>query len=187
MSYEKIIRRHLNYDGENYRTLGDEELGSIVATHGTSIESASSLLFGGKFQKEHAILSPAIFSDEKGSKYDDEFYTTPNPRFGFDVDALDGEFDPGELAGVDAVLAGIQYAECAEDGYTSGVVVAFSGKLSLKGAQINTDPMFESNVEASNGIELVLPETPTIEVVAGIYPVDKQAEHDLKQAIKSRL
>lgn len=172
----ELIKPDLAFDGENYR-LNATEIRKIMATHGATIEAATDLLMNGAFQENHRIIG----ADNHQPALGQEFYTTPNPRFGFDVDSLEGEFDSANFADIDAVLAGVEYAEGGESDYDNGVVIAFSGKLSLEGAQINTDPLFTTNAEASNGIELVLPKAPSIETVSGIYPVDAQSYHDLAQ------
>lgn len=170
----ELIKPDLAFDGENYR-LNATEIRKIMATHGATIEAATDLLMNDAFQEEHRIMG----TDSSQSSLGQEFYVTPNPRYDFDVDSLEGEFDSVNFADIDAILAGIEYAEGGESDYDNGVVIAFSGKLSLEGAQINTDPLFTTNAEASNGIELVLPRAPSIETVAGIYPVDAQSYHDL--------
>jgi len=178
----ELIKPDLAFDGENHR-LTDAEIRKIMATHGATIEAATDLLISGAFHEKHRIVG----TDSHQPALGNEFYITPNPRYGFDVDDLEGEFDSANFAEIDAILAGIEYAEGGESNYENGVVVAFSGKLSLQGAQINTDPLFATNVEASNGIELVLPEAPSIETIAGIYPVDERAHHDLAQHIQQTL
>lgn len=175
----ELIKPHLGYDGESHR-LSVTDLWKISATHGTTIESAVTLLFKGTFERDYSV--PV---DEQGRRnYNKEFFATPNPKFCFDVDELEGNFDTDIFAGIDAVQAAIEYAESGDSNFDNGVVIAFSGKLSLEGAEISTD-YSPSGIayEAAKGVELVLPKAPGIETVSGIYPVDQQALEDLRSSI----
>lgn len=168
----QLIKDHLDYDGEDY-SIRKTELWKIKATHGATIESAASLLLNGVFERDYSVNVEV----EGARNFNNEFYTTPNPRFGFDVDALEGNFDIGEFSEIDAIKAAIEYAESSGSDYEGGVVIAFSGRLELDGAEIYVDPL--AHTEASSGIELVLPQAPSIDVIHGIYPVNERAYNEL--------
>lgn len=179
-SNAELIKNHLNYDGENYSLPKRFPLRSVVATHGMDAKSAINLIVEGRFSGGSHGLSG-------------EFYTTPNPKSGVDIDQLQGveNLDMYDWAEIDAVGAAIQYAstiaategtqEDADTGVRLGAVIAFGGKLSLHGAEINIDPT--TGLEEANGIELVLPQAPSIETVQGIYPVDRQSAYFLEDEL----
>lgn len=179
----ELIKDHLDYDGENYVLPKYFPLRSIVATHGMQAKSVFNLIAEGKFSGgSHALRG--------------EFYTTPNPKSGVDIDSLRGveNLDMHDWAGIDAVGAAVQYAGSIagreiqgathhdiDNGIRLGAVVAFGGKLSLQDAEINIDPT--TAIEEANGIELVLPQAPSIETVQGIYPLDAQSAYFFRSTV----
>lgn len=178
----RLIKSHLNFDGENYE-FSHNEIKNISATHGASVESAVELLSAGKFVNRYLL----------GEKYDQEFYLTPNPRYGYDVDKLEGDFDPAEFSDIDAILSAIEYAGSSDiqsyrdygyDGHyeqeNNGVVITL-GTISLENAFIHLDK--ENAVEGSNGIELVLPKAPSFSSIRGIYPIDQRSATALESLL----
>lgn len=172
-----IVKPHLNYDGESYRQLSERESQQILATHGTTVATAAKLLLEGAFPYKDRLFGLGAATSELGK----EFYTIPNPKNPkFNVDALEGDFDYNNFAGIDPMLAAIEYADDAEEG---GVVIAFSGKLALQNTVIYTDSDYHARAQSAYGIELIFPEAPSIQEIKALYPIDEKSEHNLNQRL----
>ncbi len=189
-SPKSIIKPHLDYDGEGYRPLGNE-LEYIVATHGCSIGNVARMLLAGKFVASRRELSLGLTDDDQFSQ---EFYATPTPEIAKTIDKYEilKGVDPQQLAKFDPFSVSIEYAQTyTPNDYiddirkinTLGAVVAFSGNLSLKGAELYIDDLAEQHVDSPLSLELILPKAPNINDIYGIYPIDLESEEKLFEKI----
>lgn len=130
----------------------------------------------GSFNAGHRVSSGITGLSPLGS----EFYATPNPNFNFDAYQLKGDkFNQADLDQTDAIMTGIYYAESGDTDYEGGVVIALSGKAALLGMEIHVDTLAHIDPEKNVVLELVLPVTPSINQVQGIYPIDEMSHKNL--------
>jgi hypothetical protein len=174
---ETLIRPHLAYDEEtgSYRKI--RTVGRIIGTYGANVDSVVRLARDGRFS-----------GGSQDTNLHGHFFLTPNYQY--------AQWDRTETGQrmkqlilerkIDSVREAIEYSETRDasdlqheqlaDSVGQGVVLTFNGHALYPGTKLYEDI-------SSGSLELTLPETPGLQAIEGIYPVNEFTADSLHKAL----